>query len=158
MRLRILTISAVALVAIFFGLSPRVADAQRMVDPCTQTPGSAPQLPLSLGASSFARSESFITIIGLGGPEDLMSRVKRVILVAPSGPIEVIQATSHNAITVAPTDNIHASVVRISIPTPHNGVYRVLIEDKDLSSPPGCPISFIEAIGSVSVQVDGVGQ
>lgn len=96
---------------------------------------------------------SEIIVLSNAGARDLIARIERVILVPAAGPIAVFQVSPRNAFVSSSTnDGRRISSIKITIGLPPDGAYRVLVEDRDLSAPSGCPISFIVAIGSLTVR------
>ena len=116
---------------------------------CSQTPGSAPQLPLFL-IEGGAVGSNVIRIGSLAGASDLSERVLRVTLVPAKGEAVVLNASFPPAVI-----SMHQGrpIATLTVPVPHvaPGEYRILVEDKDISAPSGCNISFYVVLGTMRV-------
>jgi hypothetical protein len=154
MQSRYLAFLIVTLAAVWCAASPLRAQVADSNPACRQTPGSYPQAPLQLVTKELSPRSSTIAIESVSGAADLQRRVERVIFVPPSGPLEVVTA-SHTFARIDPTieNGQRASIMTIVVPVLAPGSYRVLVEDRDLSAPAGCAISFTEAIGEVTVSI-----
>jgi|SRR5579872_602188 len=131
-----------------------VANAQEFDTPaCKQTPGSSPQYAMWLGDSSFTPASSEIEILSDAGDRTLRALLKRVILVPVAGPIDGVELLPINSsISSSIRDGRRVSSINIKLALlPPDGTYRVLVEVRDLSAPQGCSITFINAIGSLTV-------
>jgi len=138
--------------ALSTALVPARAQVADSIVACRQTPGTFPQAPLRLMTKELSPQSSTIMIESVGNAIDLQRRVERVILVPPSGPLQVTAPSRASAKIASTIENgQQASIMTIAVPLTAPGPYRVLVEDRDMSAPAGCALSFIEAIGEVTV-------
>jgi hypothetical protein len=118
---------------------------------CRQTPGSAPQPPLFIVDDHAGASEASFRIGTLGGSSDLAARVLRVTLIPATGPATVIDGRFGASVNEL-YDGRPITALTIPLKRVSPGHYRVLVEDRDLSAPPGCAMTFRVVIGSLDVK------
>jgi hypothetical protein len=121
---------------------------------CSATPESAPQLPIFLLRADFHSHTAVLYLAVLGnGTDDLAARVRQVTLVPPQGLARVITAAPENvqSIRTETQEGRTISVIGIPFVRPAPGNYRVLVEDKDMSAPVRCNLSFLVVVGSLQV-------
>ncbi len=115
------------------------------------TPGSAPQLPITLTHS--VATEAQLQLELASRQSDLRTRVMKVILVPAKGPIAVAEITAERLSHEHQQRNNGVTLysVTVTMAKPPPDQYRVLLEDRDLAAPANCPLEFFEDLGSINV-------
>lgn len=123
-------------------------------NPCSAVPGSAPQVPLQLLRAGALRNSVVLRIAAPGvNGASLQHRLRRIFLVPAMGEaiFRTVNAANATTLRVESQNGRPVSSIDITLPRPPFGDYRVLVEDTDLSAPPGCYIPFFIVLGTVNV-------